>query len=269
MKTNTILKWLVLPASTFVLIGCGGGGGGSGSASGSASVATGQAFYVDSAVQGVDYRCGSQVGVTGPKGEFTFEVGQSCTFSLDTIKLRDVAADKLKDGKEIQETNVKIAQVLQSLDDDHDSYNGINITSDKVKDIVESGCTTLTDIFNDWSSVFSSVTMVSEMDAKAHLIGSIVKEHTLYTNISGQAHTLESWTFNAGMTSVGVVELEGGSDTETVSISFDSGTFTFTSTSGDRIEIIEITEDYMLIAFNGDETRLYYDEAKARAYFLN
>ena len=49
MKTNTILKWLMLPASTFVLIGCGGGGGGSASG----SVATGQAFYVDSAVQGV------------------------------------------------------------------------------------------------------------------------------------------------------------------------------------------------------------------------
>jgi len=266
MKTNTILKWLVLPASTFVLIGCGGGGGGSASG----SVATGQAFYVDSAVQGVDYNCGSQVGVTGSKGEFTFEIGQSCTFSLDKIKLRDVAADQLENGKQIQETNVKIAQVLQSLDDDRNPDNGISIDADIVKSLIESGVSTFTDIFNVWSSYLpgTSSSLVSEAAAKVHLIESIVKEHTLYTNIYGQAHTLESWTFNADMTSVGVVEIEGGSDTETVSISFDSGTFTF-STSSDRIKIEEITEDYMRIAINGDETRLYYDEAKARDYFLN
>ena len=266
MKTNTILKWLVLPASTFVLIGCGGGGGGS------ASVSTGQAFYVDSAVQGVDYNCGSQIGVTGSNGEFTFEVGQSCTFSLDTIKLRDVAADKLKDGKQIQETSIDTARVLQSLDKDNNPENGIDINTDRVKEIVESGCTTLTDIFNDWSSLFSGVAMVSVDHVKAHLIGSILKSHTLYTDINAEHGTLQSVSFNADFDSVVVTEIEGGSNTETISVNFDKInkiTFGTNLINPDTLIIEKITEDYCEVFFKTHATRFYYDEAKARAYFLN
>jgi len=267
MKTNTILKWLVIPSSTFVLIGCGGGGGSSSSA-----IATGQAFYVDSAVQGANYNCGTQSGVTGSKGEFTFEVGKSCTFSLDKIKLRDVAADELANGKVIQETNIKIAKVLLSLDSDHNPENGITIDVNRVKKMVESGWTTFTDILNDWSELFSGTIIISDMEAKAHLIKSILKAHTLYTNINTQSGTLESWSFSADFNSVVVTEIEGGSDTDTVSVHFDgNSTFTFGTHLIDqkRLVIKEIKEDYCIVLLDGDETRLYYDEAKARAYFLN
>ena len=261
MKTNTLIKWLVLPASTLAIIGCGGG-----STSTSTAVATAQAFYVDSAVEGVDYSCGTQTGVTGSQGEFTFEVGQNCTFSLDKIKLRDVAADQLENGKQIQETNVEIAQVLLSFDSDHNPSNGIQISTSLVKSFVELGITKFEEIL---TSFLPGFTLVTEADAKVHLIQSILQERTLYTNILGQSHTLESWTFNADFSSVTSVELEGGNDRETISLSFDSGTFTFTSSEGDMVEIKSITEEYLLIAINGDETRLYYDEAKARAYFLS
>ena len=259
MKTNTLLKWLVLPASTFALIGCGGGG------SSSAVATTGQAFYVDSAVQGVDYSCGSQTGVTGSKGEFTFESGKSCTFSLDKIKLRDVAAEELKNGKQIQETNIDIARVLLSFDSDHNPSNGIQISSSFVKSFMELGITKFEEIL---SSFLPGFTMVSVAEAKLHLIESILQERTLYTNILGQNHSLESWTFAANFSSVTSVELEGGNERETVGLSFDSRTLTFTSSDHDTVEIKNITKEYLLIAINGDETRLYYDEAKARAYFL-
>ena len=121
-------------------------------------------------------------------------------------------------------------------------------------------------------------TLVSAADAKAHLIESIVQEHTLYTNISGESNTLKSWTFNAD-DQYRCSRDRGGTDSENISIQFDSGTFTFTSTddslvfnndSGLKIEIKEIQTDYMTIVIDdGVETRLYYDEAKARAYFLN
>ena len=105
MKTNTLLKGLVLSASTFALIGCSGGT----DSTVTSAVSTAEAFYVDSAVEGLDYSCGSlSPGKTGPNGEFTFEVGQGCTFSLDTIKLHDVAADQLANGKQIQETMLKL-----------------------------------------------------------------------------------------------------------------------------------------------------------------
>jgi len=260
MNTNTILKWLVLPASTLAIIGCGGGG-----SSTPSSVATGQAFYVDSAVQGVDYNCGTQSGVTGTRGEFTFDVGQGCTFSLDKIKLRDIAADQLENGKEIQETNVKIAQVLLSFDSDRNPSNGIQINSSFVKSFMELGITKFEEIL---SSFIPGFTMVSVAEAKLHLIESILQERTLYTNILGQNHSLESWTFAANFSSVTSVELEGGNERETVGLSFDSRTLTFTSSDGNAVEIKNITKEYLLIAINGDETRLYYDEAKARAYFL-
>ena len=268
MKTNTILEWLVLPASTFVLIGCGGGGGGSASG----SVATGQAFYVDSAVQGVDYNCGSQVGVTGSKGEFTFEVGQSCTFSLDTIKLRDVAADKLKDGKEIQETNMEIARVLQSLDSDHNPENGIVIDSSYIKKLIDPNMSTVNDIIN---TVYPGFTVVSAAKAKAHLIRSILSSHTLYTEINGEHGTLQSVSFNADFNSVVMTEIENGGDgsnTTTVHVEFDgTDEITFDSNPIDKYSLVikKIKEDYCTVVFDSHTTRLYYDEAKARASFLN
>jgi len=266
MKTNTILEWLVLPASTFVLIGCGGGGGGS------ASVATGQAFYVDSAVQGVDYNCGSQVGVTGSKGEFTFEVGQSCTFSLDTITLRDVAADQLENGKEIQETNMEIARVLQSLDSDHNPENGIVIDSNIIKKLIDPNMSTVNDIIN---TVYPGFTVVSAAKAKAHLIRSILSSHTLYTKIDGEDGTLQSLSFNAEFNSVVITEIEngsGGSNTTTVHVEFDgTDEIIFGTNPIDEYTLVidKIKEDYCTVVFDSHTTRLYYDETKARAYFLN
>ena len=262
MKTKQILQWLVLPASTLLIVGCGGG------SATDTPVATGQAFYIDSAVSGVDYSCGAHSGVTGQNGEFTFEVGHDCTFSLDKIKLRNVAADQLENAKEIQEKNIDVARVLLSLDADHNPDNGISIDGSIVKSLINFGMTKFEDIINEWSAVIPGFSLVSDGVAKAHLIKSIVEEKTLYTNISTQMGTLESWTFSADMSSVNVVELEGGNDKETISLHFDENSFTFTTRSGDRVVIENITETYLLIAINGDETRLYYDEAKARAYFL-
>jgi hypothetical protein len=55
-----------------------------------------------------------------------------------------------------------------------------------------------------------------------------------------------------------------------VSVHFDEGSLTFSTTNhGNIVKIKNITDEYLLIAINGDQTRLYYDETKARAYFLN
>jgi len=263
MKTKHIVQWLVLPASTFFLVGCGGGSG----SDTSVSVATGQAFYVDSAVSGVDYTCGGHTGVTGSKGEFTFESGHSCTFSLEKIKLREVTADKLENGKEIQETNIDVARVLLSLDRDHNPDNGISIDGGIVKSLIDFGMTKFEDILQEWSFI-PGFTMISDAAAKAHLIKSIVKAHTLYTNIDTQMNTLESWSFSADMSSVKVLEIEGGNDSQSLNLTFDENRFTFTTVQGDSVEIENINDTYMTIRINGDETRLYYNEAKARAYFL-
>lgn len=263
MNSKKIMQWFVLPASTLFLIGCGGGSG-----TATTAVATGQAFYVDSAVSGVDYSCGGQSGVTGDRGEFTFEVGQSCTFSLDKIKLRDVAADQLENGKEIQEKNIEVARVLLSLDSDHNPANGIQVDTGFVKSMIDYGMTKVEDILNEWYAVIPGFRLVDAATAKAHLIRSIVTGKTLYTDISGQMGTLESWSFSADLGTLSTMELEGGNEKATLSIDFNAGTFSFSTADGDRIVVKQIREDYLLVRINGDESRLYYDEAKARAYFL-
>lgn len=106
--------------SAISIVGCG--------SSSSSDVKTGVGYYVDSAVQGIDYVCGSKTGKTDSKGAFTFEEGKECAFTLAGIPLRTTQADELKDGKEVFEGNPKVAKLLQSIDADNNLSNGIQIT---------------------------------------------------------------------------------------------------------------------------------------------
>jgi hypothetical protein len=108
--------------AVFSVIGCG--------SSSSSDVKTGTGYYVDNAVQGVDYACGSKTGKTDSKGTFTFEKGKECKFTLAGIPLRTTPSDELTDGKEVFEDNPKVAQFLQSIDSDNNLTNGIQITDE-------------------------------------------------------------------------------------------------------------------------------------------
>ena len=125
-KTTT----LIAAAALFSMVGCGGGGG---SPTSSSSVKTGTGYYLDSAVVGVDYVCGSQTGKTGADGKFTFEKGKECKFALAGVPLRTTEADELVDGKKIVEDNLKVAKFLQSIDSDGDLSNGIQITDEVIE----------------------------------------------------------------------------------------------------------------------------------------
>ena len=115
-------------ASVVLLVGCG-----SSSSTSSSVVETGKAYYLDSAVAGVNYKCGTQEGITGVNGEFTFEVGQSCTFYIGDVKLRDMDKALLSDGAKIVEDDLQVAALLQSLDSDGNPDNGITLTVEVVE----------------------------------------------------------------------------------------------------------------------------------------
>ena len=108
-----------------------------------ATAATGIAYYIDSAVSGVNYACGSKEGITGTNGEFTFEVGSSCTFYLGDMELRGVDAGLLVNGENVYETDVKIARILQSLDSDGNPDHGITIEASTVQALAEEGISSL------------------------------------------------------------------------------------------------------------------------------
>jgi len=128
MKTS---KYLAISTIAAIIVGCGGGGGGNDNPQ------TGTAYYKDSGVVGVNYKCGSQSGVTKEEGKFTFEKGADCEFSLADIPLRKIPKSELADNKVIVETDVNVAQLLQSLDVDGNPDNGIQITKEVIEAVKE------------------------------------------------------------------------------------------------------------------------------------
>ncbi len=106
------------------LNGCGGG-----STSTQATPTYGTGHYMDSYVKGVEYTCGGKSGTTDEAGTFYFESGQDCTFKLGKLTLRYTPWDALSKSSTVFEDNVKVAQLLQSLDNDGNVSNGIEVPS--------------------------------------------------------------------------------------------------------------------------------------------
>ncbi len=102
---------------------------------------TGIGYYVDSAVEGVQYECGDQSGVTDSNGTFTFEEGERCVFKLEGIVLRQVNAVDLKNKMILLEDNIDNARLLQSLDNDGDADNGIEISQEILDGLIASDLT--------------------------------------------------------------------------------------------------------------------------------
>ena len=90
----------------------------------------GVGYYVDSAVEGVEYDCGNAPkGTTDSSGKFTFEKGKSCEFSIGGKFLRKVSSSALIDGITLVERNDDNIQFLQTIDNDGDASNGIKVLS--------------------------------------------------------------------------------------------------------------------------------------------
>ena len=134
-------------------------------------------FYIDSAVEGVDYSCGDQNGTTDSNGTFRFEEGKKCIFTLGNIVLREFNTTKLEDNVVIIEKNIDNARLLQTLDNDSDSNNGIKITREVIKAIsqddkslVPVGDDELRPIFrNAQTAEGYDGTMVTIQEAKTHI----------------------------------------------------------------------------------------------------
>ena len=168
MKKILLKACLTLPA--FALIGCGGGSAGSNE---------GTAFYVDSAVSGVTVTCGSRVSLTDNTGAFTYVSGQTCTFSVGDVILRQESGiGGIAVGTTVFENNLPIAQFLQSLDVDNNPSNGITISAEVAKILKNNGITTLPSsdaqlesivriLQNQGSSFFGAY--VSKAEAQVHL----------------------------------------------------------------------------------------------------
>ena len=118
----------------------GGGGGGSPSTAGAPAAAATPAVIpstgklVDSAVSGIRYSTATQSGLTNDAGEFKYLPGENITFSIGSIQLSAVSGKDIITPLDIAGRNdpsdqkvVNTLVLLQSLDEDSDPSNGIQI----------------------------------------------------------------------------------------------------------------------------------------------
>jgi len=204
------------------------------------TVKTAKGVYVDSAINGVTYVCGSKTGITGDSGKdgsFTFEVGKDCLFKINNTNLTKIVAAGLREGVEVR-PNLETARYLQSLDDDGNASNGINILPSVVKALKDKGIVGLQQTDDQVNNMINKLNGVSGYDgifismAKAaeHLIGFSVNvttdknsyqygdDVTLTANITGNSDGLQ-YTWKEGDTVL-------GNDQQLIVRNFNVGTHT-------------------------------------------
>ena len=123
----TLLFCFILP----ILVSCGGGGG---------SNPTSTGVFIDSPVINIGYRTETQNGVTNSRGEFKYHPGETITFFIGDLEFPSVLADERVTPLDMADTDdvfhhmvVNIARLLQTLDKDGDTNNGITI-ADSARD---------------------------------------------------------------------------------------------------------------------------------------
>ena len=158
MKRSGLLAGLLSITAAITFQGCGGG---------DSSSSVGKAYYVDAAVEGVAYKCGSQEGVTGKKGDFNFEVGAGCEFYIGHYKFKELSSAQLKDGAIIVENDTKIAAILQTLDADGNPDNNITIHHSVAIAAGEVLAKEHTHIHTDLDSVLEDIVVHINTDPKA------------------------------------------------------------------------------------------------------
>lgn len=100
--------------------------------------------YLDSAVEGLNYRTDSLSGITDEKGTFEYRYGETIKFLLGDVVLGQATAKEiitpidLVDGAtdETDSTVTNICRFIQSLDVDGNLNNGITIT-DEIRNEVD------------------------------------------------------------------------------------------------------------------------------------
>ena len=288
---KNIISLAMVTGATFVLLGCGGGGSSDPVVAPTAETVTGQ--FIDTYVEGLKYTCSSgTTGVTNSNGEYTCNVGDSVEFSLGSYIIGSTTASSGVVSPQTlypnnPEAALDVAQLLQTLDDDNDPSNGIAIP-DGYADLDAVTVRPGDGNFDAGIEAEIGEPLVAEERAQAHMeetqLRLLFTGKTFYTTIWDDIGTMESWAFNADLTSVTWTELVGGSATGTGSLVIDGMTMTFTCTSDSEqacetdptiIEVKEIVTDYIVVEVRGGELgteietlRLYFDEEKAKAYLL-
>ncbi len=150
---------------------------------------------VDSAVANIHYKTDTLSGVTDAQGQYNYLPGESVTFSIGEITFAPVAATGVVTPLDLagsydsnNQSVVNISRLLQSLDADGDSSNGISIT-----DAAKSAATVNID-FNVTTSEFENNAEVTAFVASHAHGGNLVTANAATTHLE-QTLTTEGISF--------------------------------------------------------------------------
>lgn len=270
-----------------LLVGCGSSDT---PTTGGSDVQTGTGYYVDSAVNGVDYVCGTQTGTTDSEGKFTFETGKDCTFSVAGVPLRTTKADDLVDGQKVVENNITVAQFLQSIDNDGDPSNGIQIepailtfltqaltahSAGKVPTgtVLDTVVASVRDDVPTFEGRIKTAEEVTEhlTQTQTEITKELLAGKTFYhvgVNIDGTVGSLEKYVVNATATVMTYSCIEGcedNSDNGSTNVTIVGNSIVFDG--GDTATLTKKTSDYLLFEDNYGKHYSYATEAKAKAFY--
>jgi len=174
--------------------GCGGGGDSSSGVT-TATTATTDGNFKDANVIGLEYKSGSENGLTGTNGSYTCENGKDITFSLGNVILGTVTCNQLitpvelvTSGSVDNQTVVNLVKFLTMIDNDGDTSNGITITQE-VRTLAKNWTnidftsvtfntdTTITTIVDDINNNINDGivhSLPTDLDAKNHLTSTLM-----------------------------------------------------------------------------------------------
>jgi len=165
IKKQTILKYILITFTMLLFTACGGSDDSSSpknnpdipqldsslnEESNNTSVELKEAYLIDSAIQGVEYKTNTQNGTTNNNGTFKYSIEDTIvTFKIGNLILADFNLSNLKEDNKIlpsdifgqdrndtsNENVLKFLRLIQSLDNDNNPNNGILI-DDNTKNLL-------------------------------------------------------------------------------------------------------------------------------------
>ncbi|BBG66408.1 autotransporter adhesin [Hydrogenimonas sp.] len=249
---------------------------------------------VDAPVAGVDYECsGGKNGVTGTNGEFQFNEGDTCKFSIGSLPLGDVLAKTIVTPKDLLGTQdfndtkvLNLAKLLWALDSDGNVTNGIQIDSNITESLSALSLATddpddIFDAFEDYiediaealgNDIDAEISMYNDDDILKHLEKSEMEAEYAYTDLPLVALSRDHFTGKTFYMDDDITLTFNSNGSFTEVYTDDGVTTTFTggwTIAGDRLVLIknsgsgissefivftEITDTYArFIAFLSDD----------------
>lgn len=246
------LSLAALLAASLSACGGGGGGGGNGGGDGDGGPASGAltGVFVDAPVAGLSYTCGDDTGTTTANGEFRYDSGDTCTFSAGAISLGDVLAQATITPREVAAAIAQQApqgsaqslevitqnlfQLLQSLDTDGDTSNGISLPANIANVQFDANLTNAVTLLNRTPEAFQAqvgavvTTVIEQIDVPLQ----VVSVDAAIEHAAEQSRALLSGTWNVGVQ---------GTDPLAVAITFfPNGTYLFGGKSDDEVCVEDV-----------------------------